>query len=59
MYNSINLWINKKIDNEKIFNILDKLFLNIISYLNHENINIKDIDIFKKNFYKFAYKYSN
>ena len=59
MYNSINLWINKKIDNEKVFNILDKLFLNIISYLNHENINIKDIDIFKKNFYKFAYKYSN
>lgn len=58
MYNSINLWINKKVDNEKNFNILDKLFLNIISYLNQENINIKDIDKFKKNFYKFAYKYS-
>ena len=58
MYNSINLWINKEIDNKKVFNILDKLFLNIISYLNYENVIIKDIDRFKKDFYRFAYKYS-
>ena len=59
MYNSPNIWLNKRIDEYKIFNILDKLFFGITNYLNKKNIIIKDINKFKTDFYLFSYKYSN